>query len=131
MTHVKNIPHILKHGITHQNSPNKNPDYVQIGFPGLITKREKVIVLGRNKLSDYIPFYFGYRMPMLYVIKHGNNSATYNMNSISNEDVVYCITNLDQIINHGLGFAFSNGHALSAFTDFFNVEDVGKYSQHN
>ncbi len=46
MTHIKNIPHILQHGITHKNSPGSNPKFVTIGDISLIntrnTKREKV-----------------------------------------------------------------------------------------
>ncbi len=31
MTHIDNIPHILKYGITHKNSKNANPHYKAIG----------------------------------------------------------------------------------------------------
>jgi hypothetical protein len=31
MTHIENIPHILRHGITHFSSHNANPDFVPIG----------------------------------------------------------------------------------------------------
>jgi hypothetical protein len=36
MTHIENISHILKCGITHQTSENNNPDYIPIGDGGLI-----------------------------------------------------------------------------------------------
>jgi len=39
LTHVKNITHILKFGITHKNSLNKNIDYVPIGDASLIHTR--------------------------------------------------------------------------------------------
>jgi len=59
MTHIENISHILKYGITHQNSPNKNENYTQIGDNSLISKREKFILPNEKKLGKYIPFYFG------------------------------------------------------------------------
>lgn len=31
MTHIVNVQHILKNGITHTNSLNANPDYITIG----------------------------------------------------------------------------------------------------
>jgi hypothetical protein len=72
MTHIENIPHILQYGITHRNSPNANPDYVTVGDKSLIDKRNTKQVSIENDgtivLGDFIPFYFGVRMPMLYVI---------------------------------------------------------------
>lgn len=42
MTHIENIPHILSYGITHKNSPNRNPNYIDIGDLQIIkTRAEK------------------------------------------------------------------------------------------
>jgi hypothetical protein len=76
MTHVENIPHILQHGITHVDSVNQNQQYAPIGDSGLINTRHRFVLPNGNKLGDYIPFYFGYRMPMLYVIQKGFNGVT-------------------------------------------------------
>ncbi|SDI13073.1 type II toxin-antitoxin system toxin DNA ADP-ribosyl transferase DarT [Mucilaginibacter sp. P25] len=124
MTHVENIPHILKNGITHQWSANSNKDYVPIGSGSLISKRESFILPNGEALGRYIPFYFGARMPMLYVIKQGANSIYYNMRPVSTEDIVYCITSVEQIRVHNLRFVFSNGHAVSDLTDFFYEADI-------
>ena len=64
MTHIKNIPHILEHGITHRHSPNANPDYLPIGDQSLIKTRDNKFVHITNgdwdltdvptiKLGDY------------------------------------------------------------------------------
>lgn len=124
MTHIGNIPHILENGITHQNSLNSNKNYISIGYANLISKRENVILPNGNKLSDYIPFYFGARMPMLYVIMLGTNSVKYDIEPISSEDIVYCITNVEQVLNHNLQFVFSDGHAVSELTDFFDIASI-------
>jgi len=125
MTHVENIPHILLNGITHQRSSNSNKNYVPIGAGDLISKRESVLLPNGKTLGSYIPFYFGARMPMLYVIKLGDQSLRYNLNRVSREDVIYCITSIEQIRIHKLNFAFSNGHAVSDLTDFFDESDIG------
>lgn len=78
MTHIGNIPHILSHGIVHSTSPKANPDYIAIGDKSLIDcRKSKTVEVAGEKivLGDYIPFYFGVRMPMLYVIQHGDCTA--------------------------------------------------------
>ncbi len=71
-------------GVTHKNSPNKNPDYKNIGDISLIDTRSRRTVSIDNgesqqteytsiKLRDFTPFYFGVKMPMLYVAQHGGN----------------------------------------------------------
>jgi len=77
ITHIENIPHILKYGITHGDSHNRNEKYRNIGDIRLIDTRSKKVVTidngeleikSSNKsitLGNYTPFYFGVRMPML------------------------------------------------------------------
>jgi hypothetical protein len=36
MTHIDNIPHVLKNGITHKESNNCNPKFTPIGDTSLI-----------------------------------------------------------------------------------------------
>ena len=67
MTHIENIPHILKRGITHKNSPDANTDYVSIGDISLIDTRSTKCVNISNGirseshgtiiLGNFIPFY--------------------------------------------------------------------------
>lgn len=76
-----------------------------------------------QKLGDFIPFYFGFRMPMLYVIQHGFNGVS----STLPENIIYCITSVEQIIKHGLKFVFTNGHAvdgLSTLYDHTHATDI-------
>ncbi len=125
MIHVENVQHILKHGITNINSPNSNDNYKPIGDGTLITRRNNFVLPNGRKLGDYIPFYFGVYMPMLYVIQKGFN----NVKSTSAEKIVYCVTSIEKIINHNLDFIFSDGHSIEKFTSFFdklNVNDIDK-----
>lgn len=123
MTHIENIPHILLNGITHTTSPNRNPNFASIGDNSLISNRKTFSMPNNRTLGEYIPFYFGVRMPMLYVIQKGFNCVTVT----SAENIVYCVTSVAQIVNRNLDFIFTNGHAVDCLTDFFypeNVQDI-------
>ena len=76
ITHIDNIPHILENGIIHKNSPKKNLGFKNIGDKSLIdTRSTKTLIVDNGDyqnhpiknitLGDFIPFYFGVRMPML------------------------------------------------------------------
>jgi ssDNA thymidine ADP-ribosyltransferase, DarT len=132
MTHVDNIPHILQHGITHRNSQNANPNYVSIGDSNLIgnrnTKQVKVTngldgqtTLETITIGDFIPFYFGFRTPMLLVIQKGGNFVP---KVTLPEDIIYCVSSVQKIIDDGMLFFFTDGHAINKLTTFFNKEKV-------
>jgi hypothetical protein len=120
MTHIENIPHIFKYGITHPDSINQNLNYYSIGDSSLISKRSNFLLKGGKTLGDFIPFYFGFRMPMLYVVQKGFNGVT-----ITEPDkIVYCITSIQKILDLKIDFIFTNGHAINALTQFYDVNDV-------
>lgn len=84
ITHIQNVEHILKNGITHKNSINANPFFRSIGDEALIdTRNNRTVVVDNGDLfsekakaiilGNFIPFYFGVKMPMLYVIQNGGN----------------------------------------------------------
>jgi hypothetical protein len=133
MTHVKNIPHILEHGITHKNSRSANSDYVAIGDVSLINTRAAKHVnitngnrsqsLGTITLGDFIPFYFGVRMPMLYVMQHGGN---YVEQITPPQDIIYVVCRVSDIVESGLTYYFSDGHATDAFTIFYDNSKIAE-----
>lgn len=120
MTHIENIPHILQHGITHPSSRNANPKYVPIGDSSLISTRNNFSLNNGRRLGDYIPFYFGIRTPMLYVVQKGYNMVT----PTPVENIVYCVTSVQKIIEHHLDFVFTNGHAVDRFTTQYTPLDI-------
>src|SRR5437867_690498 len=73
ITHIRNVPWILDHGLHCANSDVQDPEFVSIGNPDLIVKRaaREVPVPPNGTLGDYIPFYFTPLSPMLYNIKTG------------------------------------------------------------
>lgn len=120
MMHIDNVPHVLQHGIAHASSPNANTSYVSIGDSSLISSRSQFKMPNGKTLGLYIPFYFGARMPMLYVIQKGFNTVP----SVPPEKIVYCVSTVQKMIDHDLPFVFTNGHAVDGFTEFFDKKDV-------
>jgi hypothetical protein len=121
MTHIENIPHVSQYGITHSSSSNANPAFVPIGDNSLIETRNQFVLDNGRLLGEYIPFYFGVRMPMLYVIQKGYNLVK----PTPVHDIVYCITSIQKIVENNLGYIFTDGHAVDSFSTQYGLEDIG------
>ena len=135
MIHIENIPHVLKHGITHRNSPNKNEKFVTIGDVSLIDLRSTKSVQVDNGdfqninapsiiLGDFIPFYFGTRMPMLYVMQNGGNFVE---RATPAQDIVYLKCLLVDVISSCKSYFFSDVHATDKYVTFYDkskLEDL-------
>lgn len=124
MTHIDNIPHVLQYGIVHRSSPNRSSCFVSIGDKSLIDYRNTKSVFVGSKtivLGDFIPFYFGVRMPMLYVIQHGGN---YVEKARKAEEIVYVVVPLKEIVESGSLYYFSDGHATDSLTTFYDANDI-------
>jgi hypothetical protein len=131
MTHIFNIPHILQYGIVHRNSANASSNYVAIGDVTLInTRNSKHIIINNGNISnmvgkvilgDFIPFYFGVRMPMLYVVQHGGNFVA---QATLPENIIYLTCLLSDIIQSGYLYYFSDGHATDSLTSFYDNTQI-------
>ena len=129
--HIENIPHVLANGITHKNSSNSNPDFVGIGDLSLISNRKTrrvnidngstFVPIEEIILGEFTPFYFGVKMPMLYVIQHGGNFVE---KASKPEDIVYIACSLQSIVNSELIYYFSDGHATDSLTTFYSKEKI-------
>ena len=125
MVHIDNIPYILKNGITHRNSKNADSNYIQIGDANLIDFRSKISVNVESGekivLGDFIPFYFGVRMPMLYVVQLGGNFVS---EAFRASNIVYVVVKLNSLLSAGLTFYFSDGHGTDHLTTFYNSSKI-------
>ncbi len=122
MTYIDNMPHILQHGITHKTSNNANPNFKSLGDTSIISKRNEFELNNGKKLGDYIPFYFAARMPMLYVIQNGYCGVKQE----SAEDIVYCVSSVQKIIDNQLDFIFTDGHAIECLTTQYCSDQITK-----
>lgn len=120
MIHIENIPHVLEYGITHRNSRSANLNFVPIGDNSLISRRNTHILNNGITLGNYIPFYFGVRSPMLFVIQRGYNGV----NQTNPENIVYCVTSIAEIINSEIDFMFTDGHAIDSFSAEYSKEQI-------
>jgi hypothetical protein len=124
MTHIENIPHILMYGITHSSSANANPNFVPIGDRSLITKRNSTQLENGRRSGDYIPFYIGARMPMLYVIQNGHDVVV----PIPAKYIVNCVITVQKILEVSLHFVFTDGHAVDRLGSFHEASAIQKIS---
>ncbi|AZQ59732.1 DUF4433 domain-containing protein [Maribacter sp. MJ134] len=120
MTHIENIPHIIKNGITHKKSEHSNKTYKSIGDNSLIGTRDTFEMPNGELLGDYIPFYLGLRTPMLYVIQNGYNGVT----SLHPSKIVYCVSSIQRIIEKEIDFVYTDGHATDSFTKYYTPADI-------
>ena len=120
MTHLDNIAHIIRYGITHKNSPNASKAYTPIGDTSIINTRNTHKLENGLYLGNYIPFYFGKRSPMLYVIQNGFNGVT----AVEASAIVYCVSSVQQVIDAKIDFIYTDGHATDNFTEIYKSTDI-------
>lgn len=124
ITHHQNLEHILRDGLLiTKRSASQNQHFVSIGDKILIQARNETIVPvpPGGVLSDYVPFYFGLRSPMLYQIHNGFEGVQ----KINQREIVYLVSSLNRLQEIGKPFAFTDGHARHQLTRFFNdIKDL-------
>ena len=123
VTHVDNLPWILKNGLYCASSPVQDPDFVSIGNQDLIEKRRgrAIQIPPYGTLGDYVPFYFTPYSPMLYNITTGYNGITRR----TNREIAILVSSLHCVQSVGCRFVFSDRHAyleLAAFSS--NLDDL-------
>lgn len=121
ITHIDNIPIVVRNGLVRPGSPLRDENYVSIGDKQVINLRGERQVKGYS-LNDFIPFYLGPRSPMLYVIQHGYNGVQ----RVEPEKIVYCVIRLDDLVNDGIDCIFTDGHALSVLTSFYTKDELSQ-----
>jgi hypothetical protein len=120
IVHRDNMDWILQHGVHCRSANQIDPNYVDIGNPDLIGKRSTRVVPAapHGTLSDYVPFYFTPRSPMLYNIKTG-----YNVPRRPNEEIVILVSSLFQIVDQEIDFLFTDSHAYLQTAQFYDDLD--------
>ncbi len=125
LTHYANLEFTLSKGMCCKNSPDTDPNYINIGHRNLIDKRgsRRVPLSPFGVLNDYIPFYFAPRSPMLYSIHKGNIDGFTGNQS----DIIYLVSSIEKIQEINIPFVFTDGHAYENITKFFNeLNDLDK-----
>lgn len=127
MTHIGNLADILATGIQSANSPIRYPNYTSIGHATLVASRgSSAITVGPcGTLNDYVPFYFNYKMPMLYEIYRGSVPSYTG----SQDDIVYLVTKVSVIQELNLPFVFTDRHAYLSYKQVYtSLADLSRLS---
>ncbi|MEE8431095.1 MAG: DUF4433 domain-containing protein [Candidatus Desulfatibia sp.] len=77
----------------------------------------------KGVIHDYVPFYFGYRSPMLLQLKTGRVENY----SEGQEPIIYLVSTVQAVIDAEANFIFSDGHGIAAYTTwYYAIADLDK-----
>lgn len=120
ITHYKNLPSILKTGYLFCNSllQENSIRYKNIAHDNIQVRRisKKVPIEPYGTLHDYVPFYFAPRSPMLCAIHNGRVKGY----DEGQRPIVHIVSSIEEVLNQGAPFVFTDGHAAMALSSFFN-----------
>lgn len=117
MTHISNIEHMVKNGVTTNESPKRNPHYMNIGNEEIQKKRE-----APSKINiPNTPFYFRTKTPMLHNIQNGHG-----VRKQLPEDIVYIVSSISKLESNKIEFKYSNGHVLNTNTKVYEYTNIDK-----
>ncbi|HXB59376.1 MAG TPA: DUF4433 domain-containing protein [Candidatus Acidoferrales bacterium] len=133
ITHIENIPAILQEEglVCDAEAGQRGLCKQSIAHAELKERRSRRMVeklffgqvAAGGVLSDYVPFYFSNRSPMLYSI-HTGHVAQYPGKQ---NDVVYLVSTAEAVVASGSVWCFTNGHAVEGVTEFYdNLSDLAK-----
>jgi hypothetical protein len=119
ITHISNVPWILRHGLHCRSSGVVDPDFTRIGNASLIDKRQHfpVPIAPRGVLSDYVPFYFTPRSIMLFNIVTGHKDTPI----VPRSEIVTIVARFRNIRESGISAIFTDQHAVSRTAQYFHA----------
>jgi len=119
ITDIANLPGIVSNrGLHCDNKVGVKLAPVSIGYSTLKERRARtpVPICESRVLADYVPFYFCTRSPMLYAVQSGSVEQYQN----GQNGIIYLVSTAESIAAAGLDYCFTDGHAVEAFSAFFN-----------
>jgi len=119
---INNLKIILQEGLYCKSAARRTENFVTIGSQDVITRRDSVIVkcYRDTMVSDYVPFYFSVRTPMLYNIITGHGVP-----SVAQEDIIYICCKLTDLSTKDFKFCYTDGNAAVAISKFYtNLNEI-------
>src|SRR6266496_4939159 len=116
-THVANLPGIARHGLLADTAARRSPSFqVEVGNQAIKdTRRRRPVPLPPyGVVADYVPFYFGARSPMMYVIDKGG-VPTYTGGC---DELVYLVSSVERLVELGLPTLFTDRNAALEFATY-------------
>ena len=119
ITHIGNLASICREGRLWSDAERRKRSLgvTNIGYEHIKSRRlqRRVDKAAGGYLGDYVPFYFCNRSIMLYVISQGHENYAGGQS-----DVVHLVSSVRTAVATGRPWAFTNGHAEMAYTDYFD-----------
>lgn len=118
-THIVNLPSIVTGGLYCDSDVTDSHQSVrEVGHRDIKAQRRarRVPLPPGGVVADYVPFYFAARSPMLYVISR-RSVPTYTEGQ---EELVYLVTNVEAVTEHGLRFVFTDRNAALGYAQYGN-----------
>lgn len=127
ITHLRNLSKILDEGCLwcDNESKNRNLQAKGIAYDAIKERRARreVPTCKCGFLSDYVPFYFAPRSPMLYAIHSGMVESCEE----GQEPIIHLVAKAEVVAENSLPFTFTNGHAEMKPSEFYeNLADLDK-----
>ena len=121
ITHINNVPWLLRNGLHCQNAETLDPEFVSIGNPELIDRRvsRTVPIPPGGTLGDYVPFYFTPFSVMMYNIKTGYGGIPQRQNV----ELVILVSSLRGLAEKGVSAIYTDRHAYLRTANFFSSLD--------
>ncbi|MEH1902869.1 type II toxin-antitoxin system toxin DNA ADP-ribosyl transferase DarT [Nostoc sp.] len=120
ITHINNLPSILKSGGLMANSRLRKETikYLDIAYGHIQDRRgmTRVPCGAGGSLHDYVPFYFAPRSPMLYA----NHKKSVDKYSGGQTPILHLVSSAEVVDAAGLSFVGTDGHAAMEYTAFFD-----------
>lgn len=125
MTHVGNLESILKEGRLYcdARAPRCNPRSIAYGRLKAMRAVKPVPVSPGGFVSDYVPFYFAPRSPMLFAIYTG-----WVRSGLSQDEVIYLVTSVEKVVQANKLFVFTDRNATALNARFSS--DLSQLNQY-
>lgn len=120
ITHLNNLSSILQAGglLATARLQQTKISYRDISYEQIQDRRaQKCVPCGAGGvLHDYVPFYFAPRSPMLYTIHRGNVAGCPE----GQTSILHLVTTAEVIASANHSFAFTDGHAVVDYSEFYD-----------
>jgi hypothetical protein len=126
ITHINNLLSIIEKNGLYCDAQISSMDPQSVAYPAIKERRRNIEVpfFPGSYLSDFVPFYFTYRSPMLYAI---HTKCVPSCIDYSQDSIIYFVSKINNILEYSKDYFFTNGHPVEAVTNFFHdIADLDK-----
>lgn len=125
ITYKSNLPSIIEKNGLYCDAQTSDINHQSVAYPAIKERRRKTEVpfFPGSYLSDFVPFYFTNRSPMLYAIYTNCVPGCID----EQNSIIYFVAKINNIVEYSQDYFFTNGHAVEALTNFYHdIADLDK-----